>query len=65
MKHSEDRLTVTGSRDELTDHLQEMAAGWYHLAKDKQADSASKAAAELANGSRRAKAGHTTFVVDE
>lgn len=52
-----------GSREELTDHLDEMAVGWHHLAKDEMRDGALDAAEQLRGGADEVKAGHTVYRV--
>lgn len=58
-------MSKRGKRAELTGHLDEMATGWWHLAKDDNSRAAHEGAEQLRSGAASVTVGHTTYEVDE
>jgi hypothetical protein len=63
MQHT--KPTTSGTRDELMSQLKNMAEGWDHLGKPKQAAAAVAAFIELESGASSVQAGHTTYIVTD
>ena len=55
----------TGSRDELTRSLEEMAVGWDHMGRPDKSARAASAARDLASGAEVAQVGPVRYVVTD
>lgn len=58
-------MNERGSREELASRLEGMSVGWWHLAKDSNAEASAQGAAQLRQGAGSVTVGHTVYEVDE
>lgn len=58
-------MNTVGTREEVVAALNELAEGWWHLAKDRNALEAHEAAEAVADGQDSVRVGHSVYEVTE